>query len=427
MISDTIAVILGGGEGERLYPLTKDRAKPAVPIAGKFRLIDIPISNCIDSEVDRIFVLTQFNSASLNRHIARTYRFDIFSRGYVQILAAQQTQASMDWYQGTADAVRQNLRRLEETQCDYILILSGDHLYRMDYRKLIQEHVEKEAEITIAVLPIARRRVKELGILKAGLDGRITDFIEKPQEESEIDEFRIDEATFQQRSIQPMGRSHVASMGVYIFNKEVLAECIQNESMIDFGKHVIPASIGSRKVYAHFFDGYWRDVGTIKSFYEANLELTHLVPEFDFYNESAQVYTRPRFLPGSKVNSCVIQSSILCDGSIITGCEIQNSIIGIRSIVRSGTKILNSIVMGGDSYESFEEQSINSKKGLPPIGIGEGSCVQNAIIDQNVRVGRNVSIVNQQRRENYDGLDFTIRDGITVIHKNSTLPDDTVI
>jgi len=427
MIKDTIAVILGGGKGERLYPLTKGRAKPAVPIAGKFRLVDIPISNCIDSEVDRIFVLTQFNSTSLNTHIARTYRFDVFSRGYVQILAAQQTQASMDWYQGTADAVRQNLQRFEETECDYILILSGDHLYRMDYGKMIQEHVEKDAEITVAVLPVARDRLRELGILRAGSDGRITDFTEKPQEESEIDEFRIDEATLQQRGIQPIGRSHVASMGVYLFNKNVLTNCLQDENMVDFGKHVIPASIFARKVYAHFFDGYWRDVGTIKSFYEANLELTHLVPEFDFYNESAQVYTRPRFLPGSKVNGCTIQSSILCDGSIITGCEIQNSIIGIRSIVRSGTKVLNSIVMGGDYYESLEEQRINSEKGLPPIGIGEGSFVQNAIVDQSARIGLNVRIVNQHGMENYDGSDFTIRNGITVIHKNAVIPDDTVI
>jgi glucose-1-phosphate adenylyltransferase len=286
---------------------------------------------------------------------------------------------------------------------------------------------EQVAEITVAVLPVARDRVKELGILRSDQNGRITDFTEKPQEESKIDEFKIDESTFQKRGIQPIGRSHVASMGVYLFNKDVLTDCLGDENMPDFGKHVIPASIGARKVYAHFFDGYWRDVGTIKSFYEANLELTHLVPEFDFYNESTPVYTRPRFLPGSKVNGCFIQSSILSEGSIITGCEIQNSIIGIRSIVRSGAKILNSVVMGGDYYESLEEQSINSEKGLPSIGIGEGSLVQNAILDHNVRIGRNVRIVNQQGRENYDGPDFTIRDGIIVIHKNAILPDDTVI
>jgi glucose-1-phosphate adenylyltransferase len=297
----------------------------------------------------------------------------------------------------------------------------------MDYGKMIQEHVEKDAEITVAVLPVARDRVKQLGILRADADGRIADFAEKPQEESEIDEFKIDEAIFQQRGIQPMGRSHIASMGIYIFNKDVLTDSLKNEDMADFGGDVIPASIGARKVYAHFFDGYWRDVGTIKSFYEANLELTHLVPEFDFYNESTPVYTRPRFLPGSKVNGCFIQSSILSEGSIITGCEIQNSVIGIRSIVRSGAKIFNSVVMGGDCYESLEEQNINIEKGIPPVGIGEGSLVQNAILDHNVRIGQNVRIVNQQGRENYDGSDYTIRNGITVIHKNAALPDDTVI
>jgi glucose-1-phosphate adenylyltransferase len=297
----------------------------------------------------------------------------------------------------------------------------------MDYRKMIQEHVEKGAEITVAVLPVTRDRVKQLGILRSDPDGRITDFTEKPQEEKEIDEFSIAEATFQQRSIQPMGRSHIASMGIYVFNKDVLTNSLQDEGITDFGWHLIPASIAARKVYAHFFDGYWRDVGTIKSFYEANLEFTHLVPEFDFYDESTPVYTRPRFLPGSKVNGCFIQSSILSDGAIITGCEIQNSVIGIRSIVRSGAKILDSVVMGGDYYESIEEQRSNSEKGIPPIGIGEGSLVQNAILDHNVRMGRNVRIVNQHGRENYDGEDFTIRNGIIVVHKNAALPDDTVI
>jgi glucose-1-phosphate adenylyltransferase len=297
----------------------------------------------------------------------------------------------------------------------------------MDYGKMLQEHVEKNADITVAVLPVARDRVKQLGILRSDPDGSITDFIEKPQEEREIDGFRIDEATFQQRGIQPMGRSHIASMGVYIFNKNILIDSLRDESITDFGGHVIPAAIGARKVYAHFFDGYWRDVGTIKSFYEANLELTHLVPDFDFYNESTPVYTRPRFLPGSKVNGCSIQSSILSEGSIITGCEIQNSVIGIRSIIRSDSKIINSVVMGGDYYESSEEQRINSEKGLPPMGIGEGSLVQNAIVDQNARIGRNVRIVNKRGRENYDGPDFTIRSGITVIHKNAVILDDAVI
>jgi len=427
MACDTIAIILGGGKGERLYPLTKYRAKPAVPIAGKFRLIDIPISNCLHSEIDRIFVLTQFNSTSLNRHIVQTYRFDVFSRGYVQILAAQQTLENMDWYQGTADAVRQNIRRFEETPCDCALILAGDHLYRMDYRKMIQEHVDNDAEITVAVLPIEQTQVREFGILKTGPDGRVTDFIEKPQEEYQIHALEIEEATLQQRGIQSLGRSHVASMGIYVFNRDVLAECLRSESLVDFGKDVIPASIGARRVYAYYFDGYWRDVGTIRSFYEANLELTHILPELDFYNESALFYTRPRFLPGSKINSCVIQSSILCEGSIITESEIRNSIIGVRSVVRSGNRILNSVVMGADYYESIEVQRIKQGKGLPFLGIGEGTVIENAIVDKNVSIGRNVRIVNRQGVKDYEGPNFSIRDSIVVVHRGAALPDDTVI
>jgi len=421
MSCNTISIILGGGKGERLYPLTKHRAKPAVPIAGKFRLIDIPVSNCLHSEVDRIFVLTQFNSTSLNRHIAQTYRFDTFSRGYVQILAAQQTLESSDWYQGTADAVRQNLRRFIEAPCQHILILAGDHLYRMDYRKMIQEHVERDADITVAVLPVERDQVREFGILRARQDGRITDFIEKPQDDGEVRSLEIDEETFRKCGLQCSKRSHVASMGIYIFKKDVLIECLADNSMVDFGKHIIPLSIATREVYAHFFDGYWRDVGTIRSYYDANLELNHIVPEINFYDDSALVYTHPRFLPGCKINSCIAESSIICDGSIISDCEIRNSIIGIRSIIRPGAKVLNSIIMGADYYDSSHEN------GLPKTGIGEGSIIQNAIIDQNVRIGRNVMIINRREEKNYDGPDFTIRDGIVVIHKNAALTDGTVI
>ena len=427
MTRDTIAIILGGGQGTRLYPLTKHRAKPAVPIAGKFRLIDIPISNCLHSDVDRIFVLTQFNSTSLNRHLVQTYKFDVFSRGYVQILAAEQTIENMNWYQGTADAVRQNIRRFRETPCEYILVLAGDHLYRMDYRNMIREHIEKNAEITVAVVPVNRDQAREFGILKTGVDGCITAFVEKPQEEESIRAMEIDEPTFKKRGIQCSGRSHVASMGIYVFNRDVLIDCLADNGAIDFGKHVIPGLIGSRKVYGHFFDGYWRDVGTIKSFYQANIELTQLVPEFDFYNEQALVYTRPRFLPGSKINSCFIESSILSDGSIITGSDIRNSIIGVRSIIRSNTRISNSIVMGADDYESHAGQLAKAAKVLPPVGVGENTVIENAIIDQNARIGRNVRILNQAGRENYDNDNFSIRDGIAIIHKNGIVPDNTVI
>ncbi len=422
-----IAVILGGGKGTRLYPLTKYRAKPAVPIAGKFRLIDIPISNCLESDVDRIFVLTQFNSASLTRHIAQTYRFDTFSRGYVQVLAADQTQDNMDWYQGTADAVRQNLRRFEDTSCDHVIILAGDHMYRMDYRKMIQEHLEKGAKVTVAVLPLERDQVKEFGILKTDPDGRVTDFIEKPQEESEIAAMAIDGETFQERGIPAAGRSHVASMGIYVFDKDVLIESLREEGMVDFGKNVIPALIGTEKVYGYFFDGYWRDVGTIRSFFQANMELTSAVPEFDFYDASAQVYTHPRFLPGSKINSCVVQSSIICEGSIITECEIRHSVVGVRSIIRSGTEITDSIIIGADYYESMEDECAANDEGSPAIGIGRGCVIRNTIIDKNARIGSNVRIINQAGHEDYDASAYTIRDGIVVIHKDAVIPDNTVI
>jgi len=427
MIRGTIAVILGGGKGSRLYPLTKYRAKPAVPIAGKFRLIDIPISNCLHSGVDRIFVLTQFNAESLTKHIVQTYRFDAFSRGYVQILAAQQTLENTDWYQGTADAVRQNLRRFVGTSCDHVLILAGDHMYKMDYEKMLHEHIQRKADITVAVLPLERDQVKEFGILKTDPDGRVTDFVEKPQEKREIDAMEMDAKTLQASGIQALGQFHMASMGIYVFNKDVLVESLSDESMVDFGKHVIPASIGAKKMYAHFFGGYWRDVGTIESFFQANLELTRESPEFDFYDEAAQIYTHARFLPGSKINSCIVESSVLCEGSVITKCEIRNSIIGVRSIVRSGTKISNSVIIGADHYETVEDQCDFNADGLPAIGVGQNCVIKNAIVDMNARIGCNVKIINQQGLKNYDDSNYTISDGITVVHKNAVILDDTTI
>ncbi len=424
-MQDIIAVILGGGRGERLYPLTKLRAKPAVPIAGKFRLIDIPISNCLHADIDRILILTQFNSTSLHRHITQSYRFDSFSKGYVLILAAQQTQENMDWYQGTADAVRQNLRRIEETRCKYVLILSGDQLYRMNYRKMIEEHIKNDAEITIAVLPIEKDQVKEFGILKTDRDDRIIEFKEKPKDIQEVTSLEIYEESLKQHGIEPMGRSHVASMGIYLFNKDVLSEVLEDRNDMDFGKHVIPKSIKSKRVYAHYFDGYWRDVGTIRSFYETNLELLQLVPPFDFYDENARIYSRPRYLPGSKINSCIVESSILCEGSIITEAEIRNSVIGLRSIVNSGSKIYNSIIMGADYYDDVKDRC--SAENRPLIGIGRGSIIKNAIIDKNARIGCNVVITNEKGIKHLDDDFYSIRDGIVVVHKDATIPDNTII
>ena len=420
-IEDIIAVILGGGRGERLYPLTKDRAKPAVPIAGKFRLVDIPISNCIHADIDRIFVLTQFNSTSLNRHIVQTYRFDAFSRGYVQILAAQQTIESANWYQGTADAVRQNLRRFLDIGSKYVLILSGDQLYKMDYQKMLQNHIDNDAEITVAVLPVERDQVKEFGILKTEPDGRIIEFKEKPQDGEEISNMEIKEDVFEHHGVKPKGRSHVASMGIYIFNSDILEDAIGEK--MDFGKHIIPDEMGKRRIYAHYFDGYWRDVGTIRSFYEANLELTKIVPPFDFYDEHSLIYTRPRFLPGSKINSCMVESSILCEGSILTESIIKNSVIGVRSIINSGAVIENSVIMGADQYDRVKDQC----SGATLIGIGRGSIIRNAIIDKNARIGCNVRIVNEQGLINFDSDKYSIREGVVVIHKDATIPDNTVI
>jgi len=419
---DIIAVILGGGRGERLYPLTKDRAKPAVPIAGKFRLVDIPISNCIHAGIDRIFVLTQFNSTSLNRHIVRTYHFDMFSRGYIQILAAQQTLESADWYQGTADAVRQNLRRFLDIGSKYILILSGDQLYRMDYHEMLQKHIDTNAEITVAVLPVERDQVKEFGILKTESDGRIVEFMEKPQEEDHISNMEIKDGILEQYGIDSSGRSHVASMGIYIFNSDTLKDALGD--MMDFGKHIIPEAINTRRVYAHYFDGYWRDVGTIRSFYETNLELTKLVPPFDFYDEEGVIYTRPRFLPGSKINSCMVESSILCEGSIMTGSIIRNSVIGVRSIINSDATVENSVIMGADLYDRVKDQC-NAPDML--MGIGRGSVIRNAIVDKNARIGCNVRILNEQGLTKLDADNYSIREGIVVVHKNAVIPDNTVI
>jgi len=418
---DIIAVILGGGRGDRLYPLTKDRAKPAVPIAGKFRLVDIPISNCLHADIDRIFVLTQFNSTSLNRHIVQTYRFDMFSGGYVQILAAQQTLESADWYQGTADAVRQNLRRFLDMNSKYILILSGDQLYKMDYQNMLQKHINTNAEITVAVLPIERDQVKEFGILKTEPDGRIVEFKEKPQNGEEISNMAIKEELLEQHGIDPQGRSHVASMGIYIFNSDVLRDTLGDK--MDFGKHVIPNAINTKKVYAHYFDGYWRDVGTIRSFYETNLELTKIVPPFDFYDERFLIYTRPRFLPGSKINSCMVNASILCEGSILTESIIKNSVIGVRSIINSGAVIENSVIMGADRYDKIKDMCNESSL----MGVGRGSVIRNAIVDKNARIGCNVRIINEQNLTKFDADNYSIREGIVVVHKNATILDNTVI
>ena len=426
---NVVAVILGGGRGARLFPLTRDRAKPSVPIAGKFRLVDIPISNCLHSGLEKIYVLTQFNSVSLNRHIAQTYRFDTYRRGFVQILAAQQTLMGEEWYQGTADAIKHNQPYIlnPRFQDDHVLILAGDHLYRMDYQKMLALHAESNADITVSVIPVEKEVTSGLGILQSDASGRIVDFVEKPQTEQELQRLRVEPEVFTSRGIEPHGREYIASMGIYIFNREVLQEVLQDDSNVDFGKDIIPKSIQSRTVSAYFFDGYWEDIGTIRSFYSANIALTDTTPAFDFYDEHAPIYTNRRHLPSTKVNNSSVRSSILAEGSIIDDSEIDRTIVGIRSIISGGSRVYQSILMGADFYEPEVDRSGDSQSGIPHVGIGRNCLIQNAIIDKNARIGDNSVLVNRDGIDNHDGENYYIRDGIVIVPKDATIPPETVI
>jgi len=426
-MDNVISVILGGGRGTRLYPLTKERSKPAVPLAGKYRLIDIPISNCLNSDLNKIYVLTQFNSASLHRHITRAYKFDNFSRGFIEILAATQTIESMNWYQGTADAVRQNLRFFNQPNIDFVLILSGDQLYRMNYQQLIKEHISTGAEVTISVIPAERKEAHNLGILKIDEQSRIIDFFEKPKDEKIIDSLSLDASVFDRHGVSAKGRTLLASMGIYVFNLEVLNDVLKKTNKTDFGKEIIPEIIKKRRVFAYFFDGYWEDIGTIKSFYEANLNLASLSPSFDLYSEKAPIYTNPLFLPGSIINDCKITQSIISDGCIINNAEIHNSVIGIRSIIGKNTLIQNSIIMGADYYETEANIRTNRLKKIPDIGIGNNSRIVGAIVDKNVHIGEDVNIENAKKVEELDAENYMIRDYIVIVPKGSVIPTHTII
>ncbi len=425
-LSKVITIILAGGQGSRLYPLTKKRSKPAVPIAGRFRLIDFPISNCIHSGLRRIFLLTQFSSESLHRHIFLTYRFDSFSKDFITILSASQTLESNDWYQGTADAVRQNLRFLR-TEGEMVLILSGDHLYQMDYRKFIDFHLEKNAEISISVYPVHSEIAPEFGVMKVEEDGKISEFQEKPKESSLLESTKVSENVFKQFHIEAAGRTHLASMGIYLFNWEVLNDMLSSTTYEDFGREVIPAALNKYKVYAYFFDGYWKDIGTIRSFFEAHLDLIKTIPQFNLYDEDKLIFSRARFLPGSKINYSEVQNSILCEGSIIDRARINQSIIGIRSRIGKNSVIERSILMGADFFESEQEFSQNKADGIPDVGIGENCELRNVIIDKNVRIGNGVKLINSRNINNEDTKDYVIRDGIIVIPKNAVIADGTVI
>jgi glucose-1-phosphate adenylyltransferase len=425
-MTEVITIILAGGRGTRLYPLTKMRSKPAVPIAGKFRLIDIPISNCIHSGLKKIFILTQFSSESLHRHIFKTYLFDNFSKDFITILSAQQTIENPDWYQGTADAVRQNMRFFQR-EADLVLILSGDHLYKMDYQKFINFHIQKQADISISVYPVFEEQTSEFGVIKVNQNARITDFLEKPKEPEQREKMKVSEKAFHQFGLESGGRTHLASMGIYLFNWEVLSELLENTEHEDFGKGVIPFAIKRKKVYGYFFDGYWEDIGSIRKFFETHMDLTEPLPKFNFYDEENPIFTHARFLPSSKILSSEVSYSILSEGSIINRSRINHSIIGLRSRIGENSLIDHSIVMGADYFESHEEIINNAKKGIPKIGIGDNCEIRNAIIDNNARIGNGVKLINVRNVAEEQTENYVIRDSIIVIPTNSIIPDGTII
>lgn len=425
-----LAIILGGGAGTRLYPLTKLRAKPAVPLAGKYRLIDIPVSNCINSEITKIYVLTQFNSASLNRHIARTYSFPGFNDGFVEVLAAQQTPENPNWFQGTADAVRQYIWLLSEWDVDEFLILSGDHLYRMDYRLFIQRHRETNADITLSVIPVDEKRASSFGLMKIDAAGQIVDFSEKPKGEA-LKQMQVDTTTLGLSAEEAQLKPYIASMGIYIFKKQVLIDVLkQAPESTDFGKEIIPAAARSYNMQAYLFNDYWEDIGTIESFYEANLQLTQQPqPPFSFYAEEAPIYTRARHLPPSKLLDCHVTESIIGEGCILKNCQIWHSVLGVRSRVEAGCVIDNSLLMGADFYQPFADRTEFLSNGQVPIGIGCDTTIRRAIIDKNACIGRNVQIINKDQVEEADreSQGFYIRSGIVVVLKGAMIPDGTVI
>ncbi len=418
-----LAIILGGGAGTRLFPLTRDRSKPAVPLAGKYRLIDVPVSNCINSGIDRIFVLTQFNSASLNRHIARTYRFDRFRSGFVTILAAEQTPASRDWFQGTADAVRRCLPHIEGFRHGAVLILSGDQLYAMDYRELLDHHEAHEADITIATIPVTAQEAPAFGILKTGDDDLVTEFYEKPAaHELEGKESQVSEP------MQARGRVYLASMGIYVFGREVMRQMLDdNPDDHDFGKEIIPAAIGVRRVVSYPFSGYWSDIGTIRSFFDANLMLARQEPPFTLYDPERLLYTNARMLPPAKIQSSYVQNSLVSEGSVIVNSQVSNSVIGIRSFIGNNTTIKNAVIMGADYYPWHDPAVRERVEGPLRPGIDEESYVEGAIIDKNVSIGKRCIIKNQNGVEEADGPNYYIRDGVVVIPKNAVVDDDTII
>jgi glucose-1-phosphate adenylyltransferase len=432
-----LSVIMGGGQGTRLFPLTRERAKPAVPLAGKYRLVDIPISNCINSGLRRIYLLTQFNTTSLHRHISQSYKFDHFSRGFVDVLAAQQTldpqsswQQTLDpresWYEGTADAVRKNLIHFLNHDWDYLLILGGDQLYRMDFKDLVKKHTEMNAEVTVAAIPVDRAAASSLGIIHINSDRRITRFVEKPKDKALQDSVVLPPEWHGPLGIQGDGEMFLASMGIYVFNRDVISVLLNN-NLADFGKHIIPGAIQTNRVHAYVYQGYWEDIGTIRAFFEANLDASAELPKFNFFDMTAPIFSRPRYLPGSKLNGAVVDHAMVCDGCIINQSTIKSSVIGIRSRIDIGTTLERVVMMGCDYNESAESIEDHRKAGLPRMGIGKNCRIDNTIIDKNARIGDGCVISPGGKPENLDHDLYYIRDGIVIIPKNGIVPHGTVI
>ncbi|MCP4358152.1 MAG: glucose-1-phosphate adenylyltransferase [Chloroflexi bacterium] len=415
-MQDVLGLILGGGAGSRLYPLTKERAKPAVPLAGKYRLIDIPMSNCLHAGIDKIAILTQFNSVSLHRHVFRTYNRDVFASGWVQILAAEQTPRSADWYQGTADAVRKQVVEIREANTKYTLILAGDHLYRMDYRKFVQFHVDSQADVTVAVQPVSADAATDLGILKLDQNNQIVNFNEKPPRQKLAG----------LESWEGAEKPYMASMGIYVFSDNALFELLESDGN-DFGRDVLPRAMNEKRLMGYVFEGFWEDIGTIRRFYQVNLDMAAPDAPFDFYTPRSPIYTRARFLPTSEVHHAHLDKVLLTDGCRITETDVANSVIGLRSIIGANTTIKSTVMMGSDYYESDSDKAENRRLGRPDMGIGDGSNIKQAIIDKNARIGKNVTIRAIAERPDKDGGYWVARDGIVIVPKNAIILDGTVI
>jgi glucose-1-phosphate adenylyltransferase len=420
-MTDVLAIILGGGQGSRLFPLTHTRSKPAVPIGGKYRLIDIPISNCLHADLRSIYVLTQFNSASLNRHVSQTYRLDHFSRGFVEIVAAEQTPENARWFQGTADAVRQAMRNFVAVGADYYLILAGDHLYRMDFREIIDEHIESDADITIAAQPVTIEDASSMGIFRFDRSGRIEAFEEKPSRArlEQIGASVPDDAAVGGRV--PESMPFVASMGIYVFSRDVLTELLTENASVDFGREVIPAALSTHNVQAYFFTGYWADVGTVASFYDANILLTQPNAPFNFYDPARPIFTRPRFLPPSRLDDCTLTRTIVAEGGHLSKVTVEDSVVGIRARIRDGTRVMRTVINGADFYESEDSRD----RQQIPLGIGRNCVLDGVIVDKNARIGDDVHLVNAAQVQDADGPGYVIRDGIIIVRNGATVPAGT--